>query len=106
MATTTPDILSGRQHTGIGAKLGAAARWVVRGRADSAVWDLSASGCANFFSSAAAQAGSANWEAFFSGSSDAANSITVDKPPMSLWFMALSIRPGSRRTTLPPRSTA
>jgi 4-amino-4-deoxy-L-arabinose transferase-like glycosyltransferase len=33
-----------------------------------------------------------NWEAFFYGSSDAANSITVDKPPMSLWFMDISVR--------------
>ena len=38
------------------------------------------------------QAGSQSWEAFFFGSSDAANSITVDKPPLSLWVMALSVR--------------
>ena len=56
------------------------------------LWNLSESGWANSFYSAAAQAGSVNWEAFFFGSSDAANSITVDKPPMSLWFMALSIK--------------
>ena len=35
------------------------------------LWDLAASGWANAFYSAAAQAGSANWEAFFYGSSDA-----------------------------------
>jgi 4-amino-4-deoxy-L-arabinose transferase-like glycosyltransferase len=56
------------------------------------LWDLSASGYANSFYSAAAQAGSASWKAFFYGSSDAANSITVDKPPASLWFMAISVR--------------
>jgi 4-amino-4-deoxy-L-arabinose transferase-like glycosyltransferase len=56
------------------------------------VWDLAASGWANAFYSAAAQAGSANWEAFFYGSSDAGNSITVDKPPASLWVMSLSVR--------------
>ncbi|GAB3687242.1 glycosyltransferase family 39 protein [Angustibacter aerolatus] len=56
------------------------------------LWDLSASGWANSFYAAAAQAGSASWKAFFYGSSDAANAITVDKPPASLWFMALSIR--------------
>jgi len=56
------------------------------------VWDLAASGWANSFYSAAVQAGSVNWEAFFYGSSDAANSITVDKPPASLWIMALSVR--------------
>jgi 4-amino-4-deoxy-L-arabinose transferase-like glycosyltransferase len=56
------------------------------------LWDLSASGWANSFYSAAVQAGASNWEAFFYGSSDAANSITVDKPPASLWLMALSVR--------------
>jgi 4-amino-4-deoxy-L-arabinose transferase-like glycosyltransferase len=56
------------------------------------VWDLGAQGWANAFYSAAAQAGSQSWKAFLFGSSDAANSITVDKPPMSLWLMALSVR--------------
>jgi 4-amino-4-deoxy-L-arabinose transferase-like glycosyltransferase len=56
------------------------------------IWNLSESGWANSFYSAAVQAGASNWEAFFYGSSDAANSITVDKPPASLWFMALSVR--------------
>lgn len=83
---------------------------MVRGRADDApwirpalllllgltavlyLWDLGASGWANSFYSAAAQAGSQSWKAFFFGSSDAANSITVDKPPASLWIMALSVR--------------
>lgn len=54
------------------------------------IWGLS--GWANSFYSAAAQAGSQNWEAFFFGSSDAANSITVDKPPAAIWVMALSVR--------------
>ena len=56
------------------------------------IWGLGASGWANAFYSAAAQAGSQNWEAFFYGSSDAGNSITVDKPPASLWVMELSVR--------------
>ena len=56
------------------------------------IWNLAASGWANSFYSAAVQAGSVNWEAFFFGSSDAANAITVDKPPASLWIMALSVR--------------
>jgi 4-amino-4-deoxy-L-arabinose transferase-like glycosyltransferase len=56
------------------------------------LWGLGASGWANSFYAAAAQAGSESWKAFLFGSSDAANSITVDKPPMSLWFMALSVR--------------
>ncbi|MEV7682350.1 glycosyltransferase family 39 protein [Streptomyces sp. NPDC088341] len=56
------------------------------------LWDLSASGYANSFYSAAVQAGGESWKAFFFGSSDAANSITVDKPPAALWPMALSVR--------------
>jgi 4-amino-4-deoxy-L-arabinose transferase-like glycosyltransferase len=55
-------------------------------------WHLTSSGYANSFYSAAVQAGSESWKAFFFGSSDAANSITVDKPPASLWVMALSVR--------------
>ncbi|MEU4215036.1 glycosyltransferase family 39 protein [Actinoplanes sp. NPDC026623] len=56
------------------------------------VWGLGASGWGNTFYSAAVQAGSESWKAFFYGSSDAANSITVDKTPASLWVMALSAR--------------
>jgi 4-amino-4-deoxy-L-arabinose transferase-like glycosyltransferase len=56
------------------------------------IWNLASSGWANSFYSAAVQAGATNWEAFFYGSSDAANSITVDKPPASLWLMELSAR--------------
>jgi 4-amino-4-deoxy-L-arabinose transferase-like glycosyltransferase len=55
-------------------------------------WNLAANGWANAFYSAAVQAGASNWEAFLYGSSDAGNSITVDKPPASLWVMALSVR--------------
>ncbi|GGV91570.1 glycosyl transferase [Streptomyces gelaticus] len=56
------------------------------------LWNLSASGYANSFYSAAAQAGGRSWKAFFFGSLDAANAITVDKPPAALWPMALSVR--------------
>ncbi|NES30116.1 glycosyl transferase [Micromonospora terminaliae] len=56
------------------------------------LWGLGASGWGNAFYSAAVQAGSESWKAFFYGSSDAANSITVDKTPASLWLMALSVR--------------
>lgn len=83
---------------------------LVRGRADDPVWvrpallglltatavlylwGLGNSGWANAFYSAAVQAGSESWKAFFFGSSDAGNSITVDKTPASLWLMALSVR--------------
>ncbi|MFD3835181.1 ArnT family glycosyltransferase [Streptomyces sp. NPDC058642] len=54
--------------------------------------NLSSSGYANSFYSAAVQAGSQSWKAFFFGSLDAGNAITVDKPPASLWPMALSVR--------------
>ncbi len=56
------------------------------------MWDLGASGWANSFYSAAVQAGTRSWKAFFFGSSDASNFITVDKPPASLWVMELSAR--------------
>ncbi|MGN6300646.1 MAG: glycosyltransferase family 39 protein [Angustibacter sp.] len=56
------------------------------------LWDLGASGWANAFYSAAAQAGSQSWKALFFGASDAAGAITVDKTPLSLWVMALSVR--------------
>ncbi|MDF6063654.1 glycosyltransferase family 39 protein [Streptomyces sp. JH010] len=56
------------------------------------LWNLSASGYANSFYSAAVQAGSQSWKAFFFGSLDSANAITVDKPPATLWPMALSVR--------------
>ncbi len=56
------------------------------------LWGLGASGWANSFYAAAAQAGSESWKALFFGASDAASSITVDKTPASLWVMGLSIR--------------
>jgi 4-amino-4-deoxy-L-arabinose transferase-like glycosyltransferase len=56
------------------------------------LWGLGASGWANSFYSAAVQAGAHSWKAFFFGSSDAANFITVDKPPAALWVMELSAR--------------
>ncbi len=89
---------------------GSRARAVLRGRADDPVWarpalaglllatgvlylaDLAASGYANSFYSAAVQAGSHSWKAFFFGSFDSSNFITVDKPPASLWVMDVSAR--------------
>jgi 4-amino-4-deoxy-L-arabinose transferase-like glycosyltransferase len=56
------------------------------------MWDLSASGYANSFYAAAVQAGTKSWKAFFFGSLDSSNFITVDKPPASLWVMVLSGR--------------
>ncbi len=53
---------------------------------------LSRNGWANAYYSAAAQAAGESWKAWFFGSFDAANAITVDKPPASLWLMGLSVR--------------
>jgi 4-amino-4-deoxy-L-arabinose transferase-like glycosyltransferase len=53
---------------------------------------LSASGYANDFYAAAVQAATKSWKAFFFGSSDAANFITVDKPPLPLWPSDLAAR--------------
>jgi 4-amino-4-deoxy-L-arabinose transferase-like glycosyltransferase len=56
------------------------------------LWGLGASGYANDFYSAAVQAGTKSWKAFFFGSFDSSNFITVDKPPAALWPMELSGR--------------
>jgi 4-amino-4-deoxy-L-arabinose transferase-like glycosyltransferase len=56
------------------------------------LWNLTASGDANSFYAAAVQAGTKSWKALFFGSLDSSNFITVDKPPASLWVMALSGR--------------
>lgn len=56
------------------------------------LWGLDRSGWANSFYSAAVQAGTRSWKAMFYGSFDAANFITVDKPPAALWVMDVSAR--------------
>jgi 4-amino-4-deoxy-L-arabinose transferase-like glycosyltransferase len=56
------------------------------------LWNLDRNGWGNTFYAAAVQAGTQSWKAFFFGSFDAANFITVDKPPVSLWMMAVSGR--------------
>lgn len=55
-------------------------------------WNLDVNGWSNSYYSAAVQAGTMDWKAFFFGSSDWGNSITVDKPPLSLWVMGSSAR--------------
>jgi 4-amino-4-deoxy-L-arabinose transferase-like glycosyltransferase len=54
--------------------------------------NLSVSGYANSYYSAAALAASQSWSAWFFGSFDAANFITVDKPPLATMLMGLSVR--------------
>ena len=88
----------------------ASVRGLIRGRADEAtwvrpafigvlafaavlyLWNLSISGYANTYYAAAALAASKSWSAWFFGSFDAANFITVDKPPLSTMVMGLSVR--------------
>jgi 4-amino-4-deoxy-L-arabinose transferase-like glycosyltransferase len=76
-----------------------AQRWVVPAllvllavTAAAYLWNLTASGYANSFYAAAVQAGTKSWKAFFFGSVDSSNFITVDKSPGSLWVMELSGR--------------
>ena len=84
-------------------------RWL-RGPADEAAWvrptflgiivlaailyivGLNRSGYANAYYSAAVLAATKSWKAFFFGSVDAGNFITVDKPAGALWLMDLSAR--------------
>jgi 4-amino-4-deoxy-L-arabinose transferase-like glycosyltransferase len=56
------------------------------------LWGLGASGWANAYYSAAAQAGSMDWQAWLFGSTDPGNAITIDKTPASVWVMGLSAR--------------
>ncbi|WP_051939462.1 glycosyltransferase family 39 protein [Phaeacidiphilus oryzae] len=56
------------------------------------LYGLGASGNANSFYAAAVWAGTKSWKALFFGALDPGNAITVDKPPASLWVMALSGR--------------
>ena len=56
------------------------------------IWNLTVSGYANTYYSAAALAGSQSWSAWFFGSFDSANFITVDKPPLGTMLMGLSVR--------------
>ncbi len=56
------------------------------------LWNLGAAGWSNSFYAAAVQAGTQSWKAWLFGALDAPGLITVDKPPASLWVMALSGR--------------
>jgi 4-amino-4-deoxy-L-arabinose transferase-like glycosyltransferase len=55
-------------------------------------WDLARQGMGNTFYAAAVKAGTENWKAFFFGSLDPGNFITVDKPPAALWVQELVAR--------------
>lgn len=55
-------------------------------------WRLDQNGWSNPYYSAAAQSGATSWIAWLYGSADAGNLVTIDKTPMSVWIMALSVR--------------
>ncbi|WP_208720030.1 glycosyltransferase family 39 protein [Amycolatopsis circi] len=54
--------------------------------------NVAISGWGNDFYAMAVQAGTWDWKAWFFGSLDPGNVVTVDKPPLSLWMMGLSGR--------------
>ena len=56
------------------------------------LWNLTISGYANTYYAAAALAGSQDWSAWFFGSVDASNFITIDKPPLATMVLGLSVR--------------
>lgn len=89
-ATTPDEPARGPGRLSLRARLGVVGMLVAAG----VFWliNLSANGWSNSFYTAAIQAGSQSWSAFLWGSSDAAGSITVDKPPASLWLPELSVR--------------
>ncbi|MGN6403121.1 ArnT family glycosyltransferase [Sinomonas sp.] len=53
---------------------------------------LDINGWGNPFYAAAAQAAAHDWKAFFFGSLDWGNSISIDKPPLAVWPSAIAIR--------------
>ena len=53
------------------------------------LWNITINGMANSYYAAAAQAASVNWTAWLFGSLDAANFMSVDKPPVSTMIMGL-----------------
>ncbi len=56
------------------------------------LWGLSINGWANTYYSAAVRSMSTSWHDFLYASMDKAGLMTVDKPPLSLWVQALSVR--------------
>jgi 4-amino-4-deoxy-L-arabinose transferase-like glycosyltransferase len=93
-----PDVASGRIRRLARARVGQTA-WVLPATAGVLVLatilyvvNLTVSGYANIFYSGAAWAASQSWSAWFMGSIDPANFITVDKPPLATMVMGLSVR--------------
>lgn len=73
--------------------------WAIAGPAAIAIlalvlftWALSRNGMANSYYAAAVKSARVSWKAFFFGSLDPGSFITVDKPPVAIWVMALFAR--------------
>lgn len=82
---TRAQVLSAtREHWAIVAVLGLASFLYV--------YKLDQNGYANTYYSGAVLSMSKSWSAFFFGSVDTSNFITVDKPPVALWVQALSVK--------------
>src|SRR5271165_2136997 len=56
------------------------------------LYNLSSNGYGNQFYAAAVKSMSLNWHNFFFASFDPAGFVTVDKPPVALWFQVLSTK--------------
>src|SRR2546423_4538971 len=56
------------------------------------LWALSQNGWANEYYSAAVRSMASSWHNFLYASFDASGIMSVDKPPLSLWVQALSVR--------------
>jgi 4-amino-4-deoxy-L-arabinose transferase-like glycosyltransferase len=56
------------------------------------LWGLSINGWANTYYAAAVRSMSTSWHDFLFASLDKSGLMTVDKPPLSLWVQALSVR--------------
>jgi 4-amino-4-deoxy-L-arabinose transferase-like glycosyltransferase len=56
------------------------------------LWGLDRNGWANAYYAGAVEAATKSWKAFFFGSLDSSNFITVDKTPAFLWVMDISAR--------------
>jgi 4-amino-4-deoxy-L-arabinose transferase-like glycosyltransferase len=74
-------------------------RWEIAGLAAIGVlalalytWSLSRNGMGNSYYAAAVKSATVSWKAFFFGSLDPGSFITIDKPPVAIWVMALSAR--------------
>jgi 4-amino-4-deoxy-L-arabinose transferase-like glycosyltransferase len=110
MTTAAPPATTADRPAGTALDLGGRLRALVGAREAAPAWalpatagvlalaavlyivNLTVSGFANEYYSAAALAASQSWSSWFFGSIDPANFITIDKPPLATMVMGLSVR--------------